>query len=328
MRWHILICALLTLCVPALPSDHRPAPPLPGQFEIARHTFIDVGPPNDFYELFLVRPTTDGTSIERITLTPAGDACTQPTTIDTRTASITEPVAALLGGTNPCTIPEKELHRELKRCKKCLVFSGANVTMQVRCGSQIRTIRSDILDKDMFDPAANTPEHTSWTMRLLGRLDQATGPGVMDRPMFSMPGAEPPAPIGNLKVMEDVGSGMYDALFQGAPDRPSDLYRAAQKRPPSPTAQLKSISPLRPEVFVEPDYPPIARLAHIEGVVAFKADIDLNGRVTNFTIESGHPMLRAVVEQAVNKWQFPKEVANQELQGTIEFKTNCPTQPK
>jgi hypothetical protein len=250
---------------------------MPNQFEIAQHTFFDFGPPNDFYELFFIRPTESGTSIERITLTPPGNACIQPATIETQSASIGESIATLLGGTNPCSIPEKELHRELKRCKKCLVFSGANVAMQVQCGGQTRAIRSDILDRDMFDPAANTPEHTSWTKRLLARLNQAIGPGVMERPIFPMSGPESSAALGNSETLADVGSGKYNNLFQGAPDKPSDLYRAAQKRPPIPTVQLISISPIRPEVFAEPDYPPLARLAHIEGVVVFKADIEPNG---------------------------------------------------
>jgi outer membrane biosynthesis protein TonB len=180
----------------------------------------------------------------------------------------------------------------------------------------------------MFDPAANTPEHTSWTKRLLARLNQAIGPGVMERPIFPMSGPESSAALGNSETLADVGSGKYDNLFQGAPDKPSDLYRAAQKRPPIPTVQLISISPIRPEVFAEPDYPPLARLAHIEGVVVFKADIEPNGHPANFMVESGHPMLRGVVENAVSMWQFPKVGANQKVRGTIEFKTNCALENK
>jgi len=327
MRWYVFLCAVLAICPEASPKDRRLAPP-PNQFEIARHTFFDFGPPNDFYELFFVRPTESGTSIERITLTPPGNACIQPATIETRSASIGESIATLLGGTNPCSIPEKKLRRELKRCKKCLVFSGANVAMQVRCGDQTRAIRSDILDRDMFDPAANTPEHTSWTMRLLARLNQAIGPGVMERPIFTMPGPESSAALGNSETVVEVGLGKYDNLFQGPPDKPSDLYRAAQKRPPTPTVQLISISPIRPELFVEPGYPPLARLAHIEGVVVFKADIDPNGHPANLIVESGHPMLRGVVEKAVSTWQFPKVGANEKIQGTIEFRTNCALENK
>src|SRR5437763_2773214 len=151
-RWAVTL-TVLTLCGHALPKDRRPGPALPGQFEIGRHTFIDVGPPNDFYELFLVRPAAAGTSIERITLTPAADACLQPAKLEVASASLNESGGTLLGKTNPCTIREKELRRELKRCKKCLVFSGANVQVRVQCGAKTHIIRSDILDKDVFDPA-------------------------------------------------------------------------------------------------------------------------------------------------------------------------------
>jgi hypothetical protein len=138
----------------------------------------------------LVRSAESGASIERMTLTPAGDVCFSPAKYEMANGSLTETVPALLGKTDPCKIPEKELLRERKRCKKCMVFSGANVAMQVQCGNQTRIIRSDILDRDMFDPAAQTPEHTSWTMQLLESLDKSLGPGVMDKLMFELTNAE------------------------------------------------------------------------------------------------------------------------------------------
>ena len=322
-RWAVTL-TVLTLCGHALPKDRRPGPALPGQFEIGRHTFIDVGPPNDFYELFLVRPAAAGTSIERITLTRAADACLQPAKLEVASASLNESVATLLGKTNPCTIREKELRRELKRCKKCLVFSGANVQMRVQCGAKTHIIRSDILDKDMFDPAPNTPEHTSWTMQLLARLDNAVGPGVMERPIFPISEKEEPsATNSNSEALADVSSGKFDMLFQGAPDKPSELYHAAQIRPPAPIVRLSSSAPFQPEIFVPPAYPPLARLAHIDGSVAFTISIGPNGNTTNFTVESGHPMLRGVVENAVSGWRFPRDAAGQLVHATIEFASNC-----
>ena len=44
----------------------------------------------------------------------------------------------------------------------------------------------DILDRDMFDPPPNTPEHASWTMALLARLDRALGLGALERPIFAL----------------------------------------------------------------------------------------------------------------------------------------------
>jgi TonB family protein len=324
MRCRQVICAVLILCGNALPQNGSPASPLPDQFAIGRHTFFDFGPPNDYYELLLVRPAPSGTSIERILLTPAGDACVQPAKIEVASASLKGSVVALLGNTNPCTIPEKKLRRELKRCKKCLVFSGINVAMQVQCGTQTRIIRSDILDKDMFDPAPNTPEHTSWTMQLLSQLDKALGPGVMDKPMFALAEKDEPSSLGNdSELLSDVSVGKYDTLFQGARDKPSDLYRAAQIAPPLPTIRLVSSTPFQPEAFVEPGYPPIAKVAHIEGTVHFTVDVDADGRVTNFNVESGHPMLRAVTEKAMSGWKFPRDAVGQRIHAVVEFATNC-----
>src|SRR5438105_15850555 len=99
----------------------------------------------------------------------AGYKCSLPPKIEVAKATTKQSVAELFGKTSPCKIPERDLHRELKRHKHHLVFSGANISMQVQCDGQSRIIRSDILDRDMFDPHAGTPEYTSWTMRILGQ---------------------------------------------------------------------------------------------------------------------------------------------------------------
>lgn len=316
------VAVVLTLC--CLASAYgQSAPPMPTEFEIGRRTFFDFGPPFDFYELFLVRPTANGAAVERITLTPAADACTQPAKVEVASGTIRESVSELFGKTNPCAISEKDLRRELKRCKKCLVFSGANVTMQVQCGGQPRIIRADVFDRDMFDPSSNTPHHTSWTMQLLGRIDHAVGPGVMDRPAFSVSEERGPQPQ-DSEALREISSGKYDLLFKSAPDRPSDLYHAAQIAPPVPTIRLVSSTPIQPEVFIQPAYPPIAKLARIDGTVNFTLDVSADGTATNFTVQSGHPMLRGATEKAVGGWKFPKDAAGQTVHLAVEFATNCP----
>ena len=317
--------ALIFALLCATFAHGQTAHPVPAGFEIGRHTFFDFGPPTDFYEVFLVRPRPSGASVERITLTPAADACTQPAKVEVAAGVLGESVAELLGKTNPCSIPEKELRREQKRCKKCTVFSGANVAMQVQCGSSSRIVRADILDRDMFDPAPNTPEHTSWTMRLLSQIDRALGPGVMDRPMFPIAGeAKLSAPPPDEEIVRSIGAGIYDELFKGAPDKPSDLYRAAQVRTPVPTVQLLRSVPFQPESFIQPGYPPLARLAHIQGTVSFTLDVSPNGRVENFNVQSGHPLVRGATEEAVSSWKFSENAAGQRIQAAIEFATNCP----
>jgi TonB family protein len=311
-----------------LAKDDLNVSSLPDRFLIARHTFIDVGPPNDFYEIILVRGTSTGATVEKVTLTPAGDACIQPPTVEMAASVISDPVSVVLEGRDPCAIPDKRLRKELKRRKQGLVFSGAEIAMHVQCGRKERIIRADVLDRDMFDPKATTPDNTSWTMRLLTRLDKAFPSGVLDRPIFAVSTEPTRATAPNADSARSLASGEYDNLFSGAPDRPSDLYRASQIPPPAPDVLLRSSIPFQPEKFALPGYPPLARLARIEGTVVVTFQVNANGGVTDTQFESGHPMLRPTVTNAVSEWKFPKEAADHRVKATIDFKTNCPSKTR
>lgn len=319
--------AVLALCIPTFSQLQA----RPHQFVIGRHSFIDIGPPFDFYEVFIVLPDGHGSSaVERLTVTPHGNECFVPAKVETASASINQSTSALLGSMNPCKIPEKALRHEQKRRKEGLVFSGADVVMEVSCGNQVRLLRSDILDRDMFDATTKTPQYTSWTMGLMQRLDDAVGPGVFEtQRIFPMPEAEeqPTGVKTESDAIRDLENGAFDVLFQGAPDKPSDLYRQAQIPLPVPTVRLQNSVPFRPEVFVQPVYPPLARMARIEGNVSFKFDVDANGSATNLSFTAGHPLLRGTIVDAVKGWRFPKGATGQEIEATVEFTTNCP-QPK
>ncbi|MBI3404425.1 MAG: hypothetical protein HY046_03100 [Acidobacteria bacterium] len=286
MRHSVIACTILMFALPVLLQNKKSSLPPPDQFEIGIHTFFDFGPPFDFYELLLIRPTATGTAIERITLTPAGDECFMPAKIEIAIGATNESPAEVLGSPNPCKIPDKALRRELKRCKNCLVFSGANVMMQVQCGRATRLIRSHVLDREMFDSAAATPEHTSWTMRLIDRLEKAVGPGVMDKPIFPMPESEEaPSSESDSPTLRELSQGKFDALFNGAPDKPSDVYRAAHKVIPPPTVSLRGSLEISPESLALPKYPPIARVAHIEGPVSIKFELDADGSAITLSFD-------------------------------------------
>ena len=223
----VLFGAAVLICTAATPQKRKPQPPTPDQFLLGRRTFFDIGPPFEFYEIFSVHSAANGsTLVERIQVTPPGDVCTQPATVEVAAGSISESIADLLGGTNPCSIPEKDLRRELKRCKRCLVFSGADVVMQAKCGGESRRIRMDILDRDMFDPHPVTPEHTSWTIGLLGRLDRVLGSTIMDRPAFTLAEAsQPPLMPQPSPLLEDLEKGALDTLFERGSQTSSELFR-------------------------------------------------------------------------------------------------------
>lgn len=331
MRQAIFVFVVVIMCGIALAQENASNRTGPSQYAIGRHTFVDVGPPNDYYDIFLVRPREGGAFIQKISLTPVIDACFLPAKIEIRSGYTGESPAALLGGVNPCVIPEKELRRESKRCNDCLVFSGADVAMQVQCGSRTRIVRSGILDKDMFDSKPATPKYTSWTMHLLERLDKAVGgPRPMSEPLFPLLSAETSTsrPPNNVPALRDVRAGKYDALFQGAPDKPSDLYRAAQIPPAIPTVKLSSVTPFEPNNPLLPDYPPIAKAARVEGTVSFHALVAASGGLGDVTFDGGSPLLRGAVMSAVTKWKFSREAFGQTVHATINFALNCPTKSK
>jgi hypothetical protein len=223
------------------------------EFEIGRRTFFDFGPPFNYYELFIVSASREGVAVKRITLTPGGTECLVPAKVEVASASISKPITELLDSVNPCAIPEKELRREQKRCKKCSVFSGAEIVMRFQCGTQKRLIRSSVLDRDWCSSSAKTPTNTLWSMTLLDRLEQAVGPGVMSKPAFSIPG-DGYGTVPNLdsSMSANLSAGVYGVLFSGT-EKLSQIFQSATAPDRlSPTVTLKSSVPFDPDVFVAP----------------------------------------------------------------------------
>jgi hypothetical protein len=182
----------------------------------------------------------------------------------------------------------------------------------------------DILDRDIFDPNARTPQHTSWTMGLMGRLDGAVGNTVMDRPAFSLtepPPSESASP--STAALQLLKEGKFDQLFEGRSLKPSKIYEDALIPPPTPTVELASSSPFRPLSYNLPAYPVLAKVANVSATVSFRLDVTAAGAATNLRFEEGAKLLRPAVEQAVGAWRFPVEAAGQEIRASIVFQTNC-----
>ena len=109
MRSAILALALLPVYPMTPAEDRKPAPPIPDRFVIGRDTFFDFGPPFHYVELLVANPSGDGTSIERVILA-AGYKCTLPPKIEVAKATLKQSVADILGATNPCRFPAKDLN--------------------------------------------------------------------------------------------------------------------------------------------------------------------------------------------------------------------------
>ena len=75
---------------------------------------------------------------------------------------------------------------------------------------------------------------------------------------------------------------------------------------------------------VQPEYPPLARQARIQGVVMLRAIISREGKIENLQTISGHPLLVAAAMAAVKQWRYRPYVLNNqpvevETQITVNF---------
>jgi periplasmic protein TonB len=137
----------------------------------------------------------------------------------------------------------------------------------------------------------------------------------------SVPGAPSWAKIGPLGV----GPGPSDTGEMPPPPPPTPTPVVKPAAPPAQDAVVRLTSMLtqgRVLRRVQPPYPVIAKQARIEGSVQVQIDISEDGAVTNVTLLSGHPLLRAAALQAAKQWQFiPTELNGQRVRaiGLLTF---------
>jgi protein TonB len=74
--------------------------------------------------------------------------------------------------------------------------------------------------------------------------------------------------------------------------------------PTTPTRLSGGMQPPRKIVDVVPAYPPLARTAHIEGVVVLEVVIDARGGVESVRVLRSIPMLDQAAVDAVREWRF------------------------
>lgn len=330
MRNVLAFGLMLAFCATCIAQKHKHHEPFPTELVIGRDSFIDIGPPFNYYDLTFLRSEGERTEVKRVSLTPPADTCYPRAEIETAHVELNESLPSILHGVNPCEVPEKALKKEMKRKKKGLVFSGMSVSIQVQCANGLQVIHADVLDRDIFGDQSKTPQYTSWSRALFEKLDQATGQNPWEKPVFTVAEVDPSAPsmpdTGELKA---IGEGKYDAIFGQTRDRPSVLYHLAKNvSPRKPFIELTKSDPLRPRTYVSPVYPPIAKAARVQGAVNFHLSIGRDGVVENIVIDSGPKMLWQAVSEAAAKWTFLAEDAGKLVQASIGFGLNCASDSK
>lgn len=120
------------------------------------------------------------------------------------------------------------------------------------------------------------------------------------------------------------GAVNFGGLPRGATDTLIGRMLAAMDTPPPPPPALgKPKQPIRIRqggVVVAakaisqpaPDYPPLARMARIQGTVRLEAVISVEGRIQNLKVLAGHPLLVNAALAAVARWRYQPTLLNGE----------------
>jgi len=138
--------------------------------------------------------------------------------------------------------------------------------------------------------------------------------------------------------LESAGPGVVGGVPGGVPGGQtggvlgSILYGAQQKAPPPPPPAAHAapirvggqVKPPRKLYAPAPEYPVLAKQAHIEGTVIIDAVIDTSGNVVEAKVVSGPPLLYMSAMEALRQWKFEPTYLNGEpvavrLLVTIEF---------
>jgi periplasmic protein TonB len=85
--------------------------------------------------------------------------------------------------------------------------------------------------------------------------------------------------------------------------------------PPPPVANHVRVSRMMEGNLirrVQPEYPPTARMAHVQGQVVLSAIISKAGTIEKVQVLSGHPLLVQSAVEAVKQWRYRPYILNDE----------------
>ncbi|HLY92935.1 MAG TPA: energy transducer TonB [Candidatus Angelobacter sp.] len=170
-------------------------------------------------------------------------------------------------------------------------------------------------------PAAPKIEHVQRVSEIVNGALQA--PTKIPKQVKMIQEDEPPPPSAGVMggVVGGVPGGSTGGVIGG-------LVNSAAPPPKVATPQKVRVSSGVAEGLkihdVQPTYPQMARIAHIQGDVTLQATISKNGAIENLRAVNGHPILIQAALDAVRQWKYKPYVLNGEpveveTQITVKF---------
>jgi protein TonB len=161
-------------------------------------------------------------------------------------------------------------------------------------------------------PAAAPPERI---IRRVTAEELMRAPTVIPKTIAVI--KDQPAPQASVGVVGGVPGGMPG----GAPGGVLGSILSAAAPPPPPPPKAETPKRIRVGGQVEaakaiyrpsPEYPPLAKMARIQGVVRLEAVISKDGTIQDLKVLSGHPLLVKSAMEAVQKWRYQPTLLNGE----------------
>jgi protein TonB len=146
--------------------------------------------------------------------------------------------------------------------------------------------------------------------REIASVDEPSAPPAVDVSGLGVVGSTGTSP-GRNGVLDSIGSG-FNAIVPPPP--------TASVHPPRVSRVMEGNLIYR----VQPQYPPLARQARIQGIVVLRAMISREGKIENLQVITGHPLLVKSAMDAVLQWRYRPYYLNNEpveveTQVTVNF---------
>ena len=165
-------------------------------------------------------------------------------------------------------------------------------------------------------PAAPVIKIVKPVVRLI-QAGKMMAPSVIPKKVEMIKEAELPPDVGAVGVVGGVPGGIPGGQAGGVI---GGIIGGVGSAPPPPPPK---IAPQRIKVGgnvqaahiirqVQPEYPPIAKQAHIQGTVVLHAIIAKDGTVQELQLISGHPLLVRAAMDAVKQWRYQPTTLNTE----------------
>jgi len=143
-------------------------------------------------------------------------------------------------------------------------------------------------------------------------------PREVPRTIFHIVDEAPPAPpvsethdgIDGAPPGGETNSQFMRMLRQSLPTPPRPGPKPAEVRTPTRITLVSTLSQANLIYAPSPEYPPLAKLAGIQGSVVLEAIISKDGTVENLHVLSGHPLLIKAAQHSVLEWRYRPTLLN------------------